>query len=173
MKKILALIAFATIYTSNAQDGVDCQKFITTSTDEVTGKSTTAIKDFLEISSDNGKSGIKIILMLTEDKKTIITSYQTLGSGKCIDEKDVLSILFTDGKIVIIANDKPFNCKGRFSAYYGKGFGDMNALEMLCTKDIKTLRLNTQNGAVQENFSAAQATTFKNSMKCLSDMLIK
>lgn len=144
----------------------DCNKYIETTEDKVTGKSTTASKNMLIVSKDGGKKGFGIFLMKGE--KSVIISIQAVGAGGCIDDDAKMNILFRDGTRLELTNDGKFNCDAKYTLYFGGYFGKKKELELLKTKEIETMRIWTSKSYVEENFTDDQSNELLKSLNCIS-----
>lgn len=165
MKRLITLFA---LITSLHSIGQDCDKYISTITDKMTGKSSTGSKKVLVISKD-GKTGLAFEFILSKDNVVMIID--VYGAGNCVDKDDETNILFIDGTRIEFGNDKKFNCKGRHMIFFGGSFGKEEILKQLTTKKIETARSWTVNKYMQMDFSDEQAIQFMNTIKCLADKL--
>lgn len=156
----------ATTNTETSNLNGDCSKYIETTEDKVTGKSTTASKNMLIVSKDGGKKGFGIFLMKGE--KSVIVSIQAAGAGGCIDDNAKMNILFRDGTRLELTNDGKFNCDAKYTLYFGGYFGKKKELELLKTKEIETMRIWTSKSYVEENFTEDQSNELLKSLNCIS-----
>jgi len=154
--------------TEKNMESSDCSAYISTETDKVTGKSTTASKETLIISSDGGKTGFGIFMMNISE--TVILSIQAAGGGSCIDDDDKMNVLFRDGTRLEIVNSGKFNCDGKFTVYLGGRIGGKKNLEAFKTKEIETMRIWTSKSYVEKDFSSAESKQFMQTVSCLSEL---
>ena len=145
----------------------DCNTYISIETDKVTGKSTTASKKTLIISSDGGKTGFGIFMMKISE--TVVLSIQAAGSGSCIDEDAKMNILFRDGTRLEVTNNGKFNCERKFTLYLGGQIGGTKNLELLKAKEIETMRVWTSKSYVEKDFSSTESKQFMQTISCLSE----
>lgn len=145
---------------------LECSELISTETDKMTGKSSTASKKTLIISDDGGKNGFGIFLM--KSSNSIIFSIQAVGAGSCIDDDSKMNILFRDGTRLELVNNGKFNCKAKFTLYFGGAFGKKKELEMLRTKEIETMRVWTSKSYVEKDFSSEQSKQLMKTVDCLN-----
>ncbi|WP_028873703.1 hypothetical protein [Psychroserpens burtonensis] len=145
---------------------LDCSKLISTDTDKMTGKSSTSSKKVLMVSKNGGKNGFGIFLM-KGSSGTIIISTQAVGAGGCIDDDDKMNVLFRDGTRMELVNNGKFNCKSKFTLYFGNSFGKKKELEMLRTKEIETMRIWTSKSYVEEDFTPEQGKELMQTIVCL------
>lgn len=144
-----------------------CSRYISITVDEMTDKKTIASKSTLVVSPDGGKNGFGILSMRL--KEDVVMSIQAVGAGSCIDDDDKINFLFRDGSKLELSNMSDFNCKGRATLYFGKLWRNNSEFEQLQTKQIKTMRVWTSDGYVQEDFSPEESITLMNTLKCLSE----
>lgn len=144
---------------------LDCADLITTETDKMTGRSTTASKEMLTISDDGGKTGFGIYIM--DLKGTIVFSIQAVGAGNCIDDDNKMNILFRDGTRIELINDGKFNCDAKFTLYFGGAFGKKKELEMFRAKKVETIRIWTSKSYVENDFSSDQSKQLMKTVDCL------
>ena len=145
---------------------LECSELISTETDKMTGKSSTAAKNTLIVSDDGGKNGFGIFLM-NSSSGSIIFSIQAVGAGGCIDDDNKMNILFRDGTRLELVNNGKFNCKSKFTLYFGGSFGKKKQLEMLRTKEIETMRIWTSKSYVEKNFTSEQSKQLMKTVDCL------
>lgn len=152
---------------SNSID--DCNKYIETKEDKVTGKSTTSSKETLIVSKDGGKEGFGIFAMKIQE--SIILIIRAFGAGRCIDDDEKMNILFRDGTRLELTNDGKFNCDSKYTLYFGGYSGKKKELESFKTKEIETMRIWTSNSYVEENFTSDQSQELMKSLSCLSQSI--
>lgn len=145
----------------------DCSNWILTQIDKVDGASFTAGKKPLEIFTDGGKKGFRII-MLNGSHSDLIISIQAFGAGSCIDKDDKINILFTDGSRLLLKNDADFNCKSKSTVIFGGSFGKKRELEELKSKRIQIMRVWTSDGFVEKDFNEDNQIEFYNVINCLT-----
>lgn len=145
----------------------DCTKWISTWTDEVTGKTSTGGKSLLTVSNDPGQTAL-VIRMLKEGLDNLILWIHAIGAGACIDEGSKINILFIDGSRLELNSEGDFNCRGESTVYFGTIFGKTGELQELKTKKIKTMRVWTSDSYVQQTFSDNNQEEFYNVINCLS-----
>lgn len=144
----------------------DCDKYISTEVDKMTGESSVASNEILIISKDGGKKGFGIYLMKSK-RGSIILSIQAVGAGNCIDDDNKMNILFRDGTRLELTNDSKFNCDAKYTQYFGGSFGKKDQLEMLRSKEVETIRVWTSNSYVEEDFTSEQSKTLLKTFDCL------
>lgn len=162
---------FEELNTPKEKTPTACSKYIETNNDKMTGKSTIASKDYLILSKDGGAKGISIMGMISQE--TLIISIKAIGSGNCIDDDSKMNILFRDGTRLELKNNGKFNCKAKFTLYFGDYYKKTKELEILQTKEIETMRVWTSNGYVEEDLSLEQSKQFMKTIFCLNESLKK
>ena len=170
MKKFILAMFLLSVSGASAQEGItltgECSNYLTVVTDPATGTGMVSPKKRFVISNDKGKTGLAVLLMMDKAKTTVICNFIALGEGNCVNEKSLLNIQFTDGTQLTLANETEPNCRGSVTAYLDKKSG-LKELDELVAKKIKSVKLNTNNGHVEENFTAAQAEQFSSIINCL------
>jgi hypothetical protein len=145
----------------------DCSNWIETSTDKVSGTTTTGSISNLIVSTDGGTTGFGIY-MFNGSTGSLVLIIQAVGAGSCIDEGAKINILFTDGTRLELASEGDFNCKGKATAYFGGIFGKKKQLEELKTKKIQTMRVWTSDSYVEKDFTVDNQDEFYYVINCLS-----
>jgi len=157
-------------WTIKETEGLDydcnCNDYISTQEDKVTGTVIVGAKVIFKISSDAEKSSL-IIDFMKGDTKTLIISFQAFGASSCVDKENKINILFRDGTRIELSNKSDFNCDNRLSEYLGGPFKKDSELEILRTKEIETIRVWTSKGFVEENLSVSQSKNIKLTIDCL------
>src|SRR5690554_1733629 len=144
---------------------LECSDLISTETDKMTGKSTTASKETLIISEDGGKTGFGIFIM--DLSGSLVFSIQAVGAGSCIDDDNKMNVLFRDGTRLELVNNGKFNCDGKFTLYFGGSFGKKKELEIFRTKEVETMRIWTSKSYVEKDFSSDQSKELMKTVDCL------
>lgn len=143
----------------------ECDSYISTEVDKVTGKSSTAAKKTIVVSKDGGKKGFGFFLM--NSKNSLIISITVAGASSCIEDDAKMYVLFTDGTRLELINDGKFNCKSKYTQYLGGVFGKDSELELFKHKEIDTIRIWTSKSYVEEGFNKTQREDFKQTVNCL------
>ena len=146
----------------------DCNNYISTEIDKVTGESSIAAKEMLIVSKDGGKKGFGFYI-LKSSRGSIIFSIQAVGAGSCIDDEDKMNVLFRDGTRIALTNDSDFNCDAKYTQYFGSAFGKKKELEMFKTKEVETIRIWTSDSYVEEDFTPEQSKQLMRTVSCLTN----
>lgn len=145
----------------------DCSKYIDTIIDKVTGDTMIASKKTILITNDIDKKGFSISLIKERDNG-LIFSINILGTSSCIEENSKVNILFTDGSRLELYNKEKFNCKGEVNLYFARLFGNLQQLNELKSKKIKTLRIWTTDKFIQKDFTDENSICILNTIDCLT-----
>jgi len=133
--------------------------------DKMEDKSTKTIKKRIAISASGDKGFVIDFLK----PSILIWSIDVVGGpSKCIEKNAKLQVLFDDDTRLTMTNVNDFNCKGSFVIYFGGNFGNEYNLIQFRTKKIKTMRVYTSSGYVQEDLSDEIATKLMNTFDCIS-----
>lgn len=142
----------------------DCSDYIITETDKMTGKTSIYSKNIV-VSDDGVKTGFLIFLIPT--KETIILSIRVSGAGNCIDKGSKVNFLFSDNSKLEMYNHGDFNCKANVTLYLGGPLGNKSDLHNMETKKIKAMRVWTEDGYVEKDFTDENADDFYNTFQCI------
>jgi len=154
--------------TTKVQHNVsDCNYWIATTTDKMTGESSTHSTKNLIVSNDGAKTGIVICLYKSKGSSIIMYIYP-YGAGSCIEESSKVNILFTDGSKLELNHDGKFNCKQTVYVGFGGIFGKGGKLDELKTKKIQTMRVWTSDGNVERDFTVDDQNEFLGVINCLT-----
>lgn len=157
-------------WTFKDTEGLDydcnCNDYISTQEDKVTGTVMVAAKVIVTISADPEK-GCLIIDFMKGGTKTLIISFHAFGASSCVDKENKINILFRDGTKIELSNKSNFNCDNKLSEYLGGLFKKDYELELLRTKEMETIRVWTSKGFVEENLSVSQSKNIKLTIDCL------
>jgi hypothetical protein len=153
--------------SSESTVSFECSDLISTETDKMTGKSSTAAKKTLIVSDDGGENGFGIYIL--KSSNSLIFSIQAVGAGGCIDDDNKMNVLFKDGTRLELVNDGKFNCDANFTLYFGGSFGKKKELEMFKTKEVETMRIWTSKSYVEKDFTAEQSKQLMKTVECLSN----
>jgi len=145
-----------------------CDEYVTIDIDKVTGVKSAGIKEALIISKDGGVNGFGLFMMKS-DKGSIIFSFTVVGASSCIDDENKMNILFRDGTRMELINQGGFNCKAKYTNYFGNVFGKKKELELLKTKQIDVIRIWTSDGYVEESLTIENSDNIINTLRCLTN----
>jgi len=142
----------------------DCDKWVKYHEDKVGGTGYYVNKESIIITDDN-TTGFNITVM--ETNKSVIFSITAIGAGRCIDEKSKVQILFTDDTRIEMLTNNKFNCENSAVVYMLNLFGRKWEYEQLSTKNIKTMRVWTSRGHIEQDFSDEKSEQLKNVFRCV------
>lgn len=182
MKQIilsLVLIISVSVFSQtqagkNTVSAGDCDRLLKIE-DLPDGKLTTAARDNIIISKDNGKTGLSVLLL--KGSGAIILNFSTLGKGIWCIRKDAKGLVyFHDGTQMEIKHMGSLDCKGNFSCFLGEATGYGNELEQLKSKKIRKLSIEyteTENGAIkivttETEFPDTEAEKIMNILQCMT-----
>ncbi len=151
--------------TATKTEPTTCDAYISTNVDKVTGDKTTSGKKNIIVSKDGGKKGFGFLLM--NSKKVLIMSIKAVGASGCIDDDAKMNVLFTDGSRLELVNNGKFNCKSKFTLYFGGSFGKKKEFESFKNKEVEIIRIWTRKSYVEETFTKQQREDLKNTVNCL------
>lgn len=166
MKKLLLLFGLLGTITINAQEA-DCDQYVTTTTDKVTGQSYTHSNEDFILTNSDGLEALNIII-LKRANGSIAFSLRVLSEVTCIDDKSKMNILFRDGSRLELVNDGKFNCDGRYIQCFGGLCGKKRHLKKMATLEIETIRIGTLNSFVQFDLTNEESLQLLNVFKCIS-----
>lgn len=163
MKKLFTLAAlFCLALSSQAQD---CSKYLTTTTDKVTGTTSTR-SNYLEMVEE--KTGAKAYMYShLYNKQTLMLSYKLENTNGCMDIGNKINILFKDGTRAELVNLEKFNCDGSGYVYFAKLSPLMKTLRQMEEKEIEIIRFYTNKSYFEATLSPEQAEMFKGGLNCL------
>ena len=144
-----------------------CEDVIQTTVDKVTGKSTTATKDFINIGEK--EKGFDVIMLTASN--LLVFSIGVNGKIGCIDEKDKMNVLFRDGTKLELVHNSKFNCSGDFTVYFSKSFGTLDDLELFKTKEIETMRVWGSSNFVEKDLTQEESKKLLKAFECLSEKM--
>lgn len=150
---------------SDEEDYVDCSDLILITVDTLTGKTSGRSINPLIVSDDDDESRFEISVL--KGTKSIIISVKVFGAGSCIEKDGKMNILFRDYSRSDLINNGDFNCNSKFSLYFGGDFGKERQLDLLRTKEIKTMRIWTSEGYVEKKFSPEQSKQLMRIVSCI------
>jgi len=145
----------------------DCNYWIAATIDKMTGESSTHSTNNLIISNDGAKTGIVICSYKVKTALIIMYIYP-YGAGSCIEVSSKVNILFTDGSKLELNHDGEFNCKQTIYIGFGGIFGKGSKLNELKTKKIQTMRVWTNDGYVERDFTEENQNEFLGVINCLT-----
>lgn len=151
---------------ANSHQSFNCEDLIIEETDKVTGKSTVSGKDLLIVGNNGDK---KLGFIFVKGNSSIIIGIQAIGASGCVDDKGKVNILFRDGSRLELINNGKFNCDGMNTQYLGGSFGKKKELELLCSKEIETMRVWTLKDFVEQDFTSEQSMIFMKTVNCLAN----
>lgn len=145
-----------------------CADWITVDEDTVTGEVMIAGVAPIVVSDDGGKTGFTINLTRSLAVEGGITLIITVAAASPVTVKgDGISIFFTDGTRLQLANDQILNFKAQSTVHFESVFGKESILRQLAEKRIGTMRVWAGDSCVQRDLSPEKAAWFQNVIRCL------
>ena len=116
--------------------------------------------------SKNGEKGFRISIKKIFSKEYTGFYFKVIGGG-CIGDNPMIEILFRDGSKSNFFADSESNCENNVYVYLGGKYGKEEYLEQIRKKEIKTMRIHTNNSYVQENFTVENSRKLINILVCI------
>jgi len=141
-----------------------CENVMKVTVDKVSGKSFRSMRGRV-ICSDDSENGLSF--MMTKGSSSLILCIRAFGSGSCIGEDQKVNFLLEGDVRLTLKHDSDFNCKNKFLLYFGGVFGKRKELALFQSKLIKTVRVWTTDGYVEEDLSEDQARKLRKAFECI------
>jgi hypothetical protein len=151
-------------YTSTI--GGDCGQVI----ESVKDKNNTVIvrtKSFLIVTRPEDRSEVDIS-MQKGAKGVIAVSFRTGTGSECIGEGNRLFLFFEDGSKLELTNEGPANCRGESISYFSGPYGKKKQLQELRDKKIRSVRIQTQQNSISQEFSNENQEEFIRLLNCIT-----
>lgn len=142
-------------------DTNNCDNYIQTTTDRVTGRSYNAIKDVVVASNDGRRNSIIIDAMTTLHSYILIFDVDFSNKYNCIDKGSTIYILFRDGSRIQLDNEEDFNCQGKAKAYL------QPSDTVFSEKEIEIIRIIGYKNSFEVALNKRQSQYLKYSLRCL------
>lgn len=132
--------------------------------DKVRGDKYLMSIDPIIISNSDTSQFIRISFTKPIPGKTFWVDLRVYGGGSCIDDAGEIDILFNDSTRTKIFNHFKFNCDNAAVEYFRGAYENGNALKMLETKRISTVRVYTYKSSVTLNLTKENSYDFINTI---------
>ncbi len=142
-----------------------CSELIKSKVDKMSGRTYFSMRDRV-VCSKNKTNGL-ILGISKSSSGSIIFSLSPYGASSCIKESQDVNFLFEGDYRFTLQHDSDFNCKNSVVIYFGGIFGKKRELKVFKAKKIKTIRVWTSDGYVEEDLSEDQAMRIMKSFDCL------
>jgi hypothetical protein len=119
--------------------------------------------------TNDGVNGVELHMLLSN--QSLFLNFKVNGAGKCIDDNDKMTLMFTDRSGLTMINDNAFNCDGVYTQHFGEDFGKKKELKKLMSKDIRSIRITTDGEAVEVSLTSSEAEKLRNTITCLVDKM--
>jgi hypothetical protein len=161
VKKELATLQPATKTKSDY-----CNTYVHKEVDRMTGHAVfTAPKESVTVLV--GSKGLKMFWSLSEDSARISLQFIAIGIN-CVDTKESITVLFSDGSNEVFANSQNYNCEGRASVRLVRHF-DFEKLDLFSLKEISAVRVWAGNDFIDVDIPEPDAVTLRRSLICLRE----
>lgn len=145
----------------------NCEEYFETVEEKKSKNTYIRTKNMIIVAEESSNKEIDILL--SKNSKEIITlTVKPVGAGDCIGEGTKVNIVFEDGSKIELNHDGFSNCNREITISFGANYGKKKQLGELTSKKIKSIKAWTQNGAVQETFSAQNKEEFFKVINCLT-----
>lgn len=165
MKKLVLVVVMLAILGISM---LNCLDLIKLHEDKMSDTKIAISKENLIVSDDGNKTGFSITLLKYESGM-IALGVTVYGASKCIDDDDMSIILFRDGTKIKIENCVQFNCDRNFTILFKESFGKHKEFNLLKTKEIEAMRIDTHDGYVQKDFTTEQSQTLMELIKQIEE----
>jgi len=119
--------------------------------------------------SRNGDQMIYLHLLLS--RKSLFMNFKVVGGGKCIDDNEEMTVIFTDRSGLTMINDNNFNCDGIYTQHFGEDFGKKKELKKFLTKEIQSIRITTDGIPVEVNLAPTERIKIYQTLNCLAEKM--
>lgn len=134
--------------------------------DQFTGKGNWSNTQDMIISPD-GKEGMGMVLLMSDDKYKTIIWVTTSTKVGCVDKGDKVELVFTDSTRMTLYAESNFNCKGKATCYFGGIFGKKKEMEKLAKTPIEMIRVHGSTTLHSETLTPEFSQYFMNAFSCL------
>lgn len=123
-------------------------------------------KNFLIATRPDDRSEIDIS-MQKGAKGIIAISFRTGTGSECVGEGNRITLLFTDGSKLELTNEGPANCRGEGLSLFSGPYGKKKQMQELSEKKIKSVRIQTQQNSLTQEFSNDNQIEFIRLINCI------
>lgn len=121
------------------------------------------------IISRDGVVGFELHLLLS--RKSLFMNFKVNGGGKCIDDNEQMTVIFTDGSGLTMINDNNFNCDGVYTQHFGENFGKKKELKKFLNHTIHSIEITTDGDPVAITLNADESVTILDTLICLTNKM--
>lgn len=157
-----------TAYCQAIQPGPDCTAYLVKQTDRMTGQVVISAPK-TPVKAVSGSKAIAMGWFLTQDSSMVVLSLILTGV-KCVDNGEVVNVLFTDGTRQAFMNASENNCEGRASLRFDNTY-KKKFLDMMATKQIQAIRVNASEDYVEVDLAKEGATKLMRGTACIREYL--
>jgi len=150
---------------TNRIHSIDCMLLTSIAEDTATGNKFISSSGNVFVSK-NGEKGFRISIKKIFSEEYTGFYFKVIGGG-CIGDNPMIEILFRDGTKSNFFADSKNNCENDIYVFLGGEYGKEEYLEQIRKKEIKTMRIHTNNSYVQENFTVENSRELINILVCI------
>ncbi|MEM8489022.1 MAG: hypothetical protein AAF564_25980 [Bacteroidota bacterium] len=145
-----------------------CDLLVSEKVDRVSGERQVVSNEALVVSGDEGPNGLAIFSMKGAGE-LIIVGVGSVGASKCVAKGAKVNLLFRDQSRMELYNSREFSCESRHTLCFGSACGKREELKKLATSELEIMRVWTEDGYVEEEFTPEQSKTLMHTLACLNN----
>ena len=150
---------------TNRIHSIDCMQLTSIAEDTTAGGKYISSSGNVFVSK-NGEKGFRISIKKIFSEEYTGFYFKVIGGG-CIGDNPMIEILFRDDTKSNFFADSKNNCENDVYVLLGGEYGREKYLEQIRKKEIKTIRIHTNNSYVQENFTVENSRELINILVCI------
>jgi len=150
---------------TNRIHSIDCMQLTSIAEDTTAGGKYISSSGNVFVSK-NGEKGFRISIKKIFSEEYTGFYFKVIGGG-CIGDNPMIEILFRDDTKSNFFADSKNNCENDVYVLLGGKYGREKYLEQIRKKEIKTMRIHTNNSYVQENFTVENSRELINILVCI------
>ena len=150
---------------TNRIHSIDCMQLTSIAEDTTAGGKYISSSGNVFVSK-NGEKGFRISIKKIFNEEYTGFYFKVIGGG-CIGDNPMIEILFRDDTKSNFFADSKNNCENDVYVLLGGEYGREKYLEQIRKKEIKTIRIHTNNSYVQENFTVENSRELINILVCI------
>jgi len=150
---------------TNRIHSIDCMQLTSIAEDTTAGGKYISSSGNVYVSK-NGEKGFRISIKKIFSEEYTGFYFKVIGGG-CIGDNPMIEILFRDDTKSNFFADSKNNCENDVYVLLGGKYGREKYLEQIRKKEIKTMRIHTNNSYVQENFTVENSRELINILVCI------
>lgn len=147
---------------SKNNDNYACSEVIESQHDKMTGEKSKSVKEPIMLTENVG-----LTVTMPSGSRELGVGTFTNDSGFCVEADGKMYALLEDDTVIKTVNGASFNCRGQFVAFFSLG-SDLN---MLAEKKIKTIRVETKKGRIEEDLTQETSKRVRAVFQCFREEL--